>query len=104
MPYFGPIMAAVPPMLLGLAGHPLDAVWVALAYLAIQQVEGNLITPLVMHETTSLHPVVVVAAVTAAGAAFGVLGSLVAVPAVVVGMVLVEELWFRRLEAEERRR
>lgn len=101
VPYFGPIISAVPPTLLALGGHPLDAAWVALAYLAIQQIEGNLITPLIMHETTSLHPVVVVAAVTVAGAAFGVLGSLVAVPTAVVVMVLVEELWFPRVEAKE---
>lgn len=101
VPYFGPIIAAVPPMLLGLVGQPLDAVWVALAYLAIQQAEGYLITPLIMRETTSLHPVVVIAAVTALSAAFGILGSLVAVPAAVVAMVLIEELWFRRVEEAE---
>jgi predicted PurR-regulated permease PerM len=98
VPYFGPIISAIPPMLLGLVGNPVDALWVALAYLAIQQAEGNVITPLVIHEATSLHPVVVVAAVTLAGAAFGVLGSLIAVPTAVVIMVLIEELWFRRVE------
>jgi predicted PurR-regulated permease PerM len=85
-------------MLLALVGNPLDALWVALTYLAIQQAEGNVITPLVIHEATSLHPVVVVAAITLAGAAFGVLGSLIAVPTVVVIMVLIEEIWFRRVE------
>jgi predicted PurR-regulated permease PerM len=40
----------------------------------------------------------VVAAVTLTGAAFGVLGSLIAVPTAVVIMVLIEELWFRRVE------
>jgi len=98
VPYFGPIISAIPPMLMGLVGSPLDALWVTLAYLAIQQAEGNVITPLVIHEATSLHPVVVVAAVTLAGAAFGVLGSLMAVPTAVVIMVLIEELWFRRVE------
>ena len=47
---------------------------------------------------TSLHPVVVIAAATLAGAAFGVLGSIIAVPTAVVIMVLIEELWFRRVE------
>jgi predicted PurR-regulated permease PerM len=98
VPYFGPIISAIPPMLLALVGNPLDALWVALAFLVIQQAEGNVITPLVIHEATSLHPVVVVAAVTLAGAAFGVLGSLIAVPTAVVIMVLIEELWFRRVK------
>ena len=80
------------------AGNPLDALWVVLAYVAIQQVESNLLTPLVMAQAVSLHPVVVIASVTVAGAAFGVLGALLAVPVAVVVGVLVEELWFRRLE------
>ncbi len=100
VPFIGPIVAAVPPMLLGLATDPLDALWVALAYLVIQQAEGSLITPLVMRKTVSLHPAVVIAAVTVLGAAFGILGALLAVPTTVVAKVLVEELWFRRFEEE----
>ena len=69
-----------------------------LACVAIQQVESNLLTPLVMQKAVSLHPVVVIASVTLAGAAFGVLGALLAVPAAVVGGILVRRLWFERLE------
>ena len=99
VPLIGPVVSAVPPLVLAFAGDPIDAVWVLLAYAAIQQVESNLLTPLVMERATSLHPAVVVASVTVAGAAFGILGTLLAVPAAVVAAVLVEELWFRRLEA-----
>jgi predicted PurR-regulated permease PerM len=98
VPLIGPIISVVPPLLLGFAGNPIDALWVALAYLAIQQVESNLLTPIVMHKTASLHPAVVMVAVTVFGAAFGILGALLAVPATVVGGVLVEELWMRKLE------
>jgi predicted PurR-regulated permease PerM len=98
VPYIGPILSAIPPLLLALAGDPIDAIWVMLSYLAIQQVEGYLLKPLSETETASLHPAVVIASVVAAGAAFGFLGALLAVPAVVVVKVLVEELWFRRLE------
>ncbi len=102
VPLLGAIAGAIPPLLLAFAGDPLDALWVLLAYVAIQQVESNLLTPLVMHRTTSLHPAVVIAAVTVMGAAFGVLGALLAVPASVVAGVLVEELWFERLEKDAR--
>jgi predicted PurR-regulated permease PerM len=77
------------------------AVWVVLAYVAIQQIESNLLTPLVMQKAVSLHPVVVIVSVTVAGAAFGILGSLLAVPVSVVAGVLIEELWFKRIENEE---
>ncbi len=98
VPIIGSVAGAVPPLILAFAGDPLDALWVLLAYVAIQQIESNLLTPLVMQKTVSLHPVVVIASVTAASAAFGVLGALLAVPASVVIGLLVEKLWFRRLE------
>lgn len=98
VPYVGPFISTVPPLLLGLAGNPMDALWVLGSYLVIQQIEGSLLTPLIEGRTTSLHPAVVIAAVTLAGAAFGFLGVFLAVPAAVVIKVLVEELWFRRLE------
>ncbi len=51
-----------------------------------------------MERATSLHPAAVIAAVAVLGAAFGVLGVLLAVPAIVTAGILVDELWFRRLE------
>ncbi len=98
VPIVGAVVGAVPPLVLAFAGDPWDALWVLLAYVAIQQVESNLLTPLVMQKAVSLHPVVVIASVTLAGAAFGVLGALLAVPAAVVGGILVQRLWFERLE------
>lgn len=98
VPYVGPVVSTIPPLLLALAGDPLDALWVLLSYLVIQQVEGYLLTPLIEGRVASLHPAMVIVAVTVAGAAFGFLGVFLAVPSVVVAKVLVEELWFRRLE------
>ena len=98
VPIIGSIAGAVPPLILAFAGDPTDVLWVLLAYVTLQQIESNLLTPLVMQKAVSLHPVVVIASVTAASAAFGVLGALLAVPASVVIGVLVEKLWFRRLE------
>jgi predicted PurR-regulated permease PerM len=45
IPLIGPILSAVPPLVLALAGNPIDALWVLLAYVVIQQVESNLLTP-----------------------------------------------------------
>ncbi|WP_047863861.1 AI-2E family transporter [Rubrobacter aplysinae] len=101
VPILGAIAGAVPPLLLAFAGNPLDFVWVLLAYVVIQQIESNLLTPLVMGEVVSLHPVVVIASVTAFGAAFGVLGALLAVPACVVAGVLIQRLWFEPLEGKD---
>lgn len=101
VPIIGSIAGVIPPLILALAGSPLDALWVLLAYVTIQQIESNLLTPLVMRQAVSLHPVVVISSVTIAGAAFGILGAFLAVPTAVVAGVLVEELWFKRLESEK---
>lgn len=100
VPIVGSVAGAVPPLILAFAGNPWDVLWVLLAYVAIQQIESNLLTPLVMRETASIHPAVVIASVTVAGAAFGVLGALLAVPAAIVLGILAETLWFERLEQE----
>jgi predicted PurR-regulated permease PerM len=102
IPYFGPVIAAIPPILLALAGEPVDALWVILAYFVIQQLEGYLITPLIMSETTSLHPAIVIGIVTVLSAGFGLLGALVAVSVAMVFKTLVEALWFQRVEEESR--
>jgi len=97
-PFIGPVFSAIPPLLLALAGDPLDALWVVLAYAVIQQVESNLIMPLVMQRVVSVHPAVIIAAVAVLGGAFGFLGALLALPMTLTFKVLVEELWFPRLE------
>jgi predicted PurR-regulated permease PerM len=51
IPLIGPIISVFPPLLLGFAGNPIDALWVLLAYLGIQQVESNVLTPLIVHRT-----------------------------------------------------
>ncbi|MCA1730717.1 MAG: AI-2E family transporter [Actinobacteria bacterium] len=47
VPYVGPAISTVPSLLLALASEPVDALWVLISYLAIQQVEGYLLTPLI---------------------------------------------------------
>src|ERR671916_492244 len=98
VPLVGSIVSAIPPLLLAFVVGPTAVLWVLVAYVAIQQIEGNLVEPLIMQKTASLHPAAVVTVVTVLGAAFGVLGSILAVPSAIVAAILVKELWFRRLE------
>jgi len=101
VPLVGSIVSAIPPLLLAFVVGPTTVLWVLLAYVAIQQIEGNLVEPLIMQKTASLHPEAVVTVVTVLGAAFGVLGNILAVPSDIVAAILVKELWFRRLEEAE---
>jgi predicted PurR-regulated permease PerM len=93
VPLVGPIIAAVPAVLLALTQGPELALWVAALYVLIQQVEGNLVLPLVQARAVSLPPVVTLAAITAGGLLFGFLGVFLATPLAVAAMVLVNMLY-----------
>lgn len=93
IPFFGPILAAVPAILLAFVEGPSQALYVALFYLVIQQLEGNLITPLAQKREASLPPVITLTAVVAFGILFGPLGIIVATPLALVLLVLVKMLY-----------
>ena len=95
VPLIGPIVAAIPALLIALAEGWQIALWTLLLYVAIQQVESNLITPLVQRQAVALPPAITLFAVVAFGVLFGPLGILFATPLAVVAFVAVKELWVR---------
>ncbi|MGH3148205.1 MAG: AI-2E family transporter [Rubrobacter sp.] len=98
VPYVGPVISVIPPVLLALTGNPVDAVWVLLAYAVIQAIEGNLVQPIVMSRAISLHPAVLVFALLIMGTLFGFVGVFLAIPLVAVLHVLLRELWIERMD------
>ncbi|MGE5559856.1 MAG: AI-2E family transporter [Chloroflexota bacterium] len=88
VPYFGPFLAALPPVALALLRSPALAVKVAIAYVIIQQIEGNIIAPKIVGDHVGLHPLVVIFALLAGGSLAGVPGMLLAVPAAGVLKIL----------------
>jgi predicted PurR-regulated permease PerM len=99
VPFIGPIVAAIPAVLLGFAQSPITALYVALLYLAIQQLEGYLLTPLVQRWAVALPPAAAVLAVLVAGVLIGVPGILFAVPLFVVVRVVVDRLYIEPAES-----
>ena len=95
VPFIGPIVAAVPAVLLALASDPASAIWVAGLYLLIQQIEGNIVTPLVQRRAVELPPALLLFSLVAAGLVFGIVGILFAEPLTVVAYVLVKRLYVR---------
>lgn len=93
IPFAGPLVAAVPAILLALAVSPELALWVVLLYVAIQQFEGNLLTPLVQQYAVDLPGAVLLFSLIAFGTLFGTLGVILAAPLAVVTMVLVKRLY-----------
>jgi predicted PurR-regulated permease PerM len=104
VPYFGSIAGAIPPTLLALTHSPGKALLVLVAYIIVQQVEGNVIVPLVMSQTVRIHPAVIAIGVVVVGQLFGFVGLFVAVPILSLIVISVEEFWVKAIEAAERDR
>jgi len=95
IPFFGPLLAAVPAVLIALLVGPEEAIMVAALLLLIQQAEGNLITPIIQHRAVDLPPAVLLFSLLGFGLLFGLGGILLAEPLTVVAFILVKELYVR---------
>lgn len=93
VPVVGPIVAAVPGVLLAFAAGPQTALYALVLYLVVQHVEGNILTPLVQRWAVELPPVVALLSIVAAGLVFGVMGVIFATPMAVVAMAMVRHLY-----------
>jgi predicted PurR-regulated permease PerM len=101
VPYFGSVAGGLPPVLFALAERgPTTALVTLGVYLVVQQVEGNVIIPMVMSRAVKLHPAVVLIGVVLVGQLLGFVGLIVAVPIISATIVIVRELWVRRLEGD----
>ena len=100
VPYLGSIVGAIPPVLFGLAESPTTALVVLGVYLLVQQIESNVIIPLIMSRAVKLHPAVVLIGVVLVGRLLGFVGLFVAVPILAAVMVLARELWVKPLNDE----
>lgn len=101
IPFLGPLLAAVPALAIAVSESPSLAISVAALYLAIQQAEGNLITPLVQQRWVRLPPAVTLFSILAFGTLFGWLGILLATPLGVAAMIMIQELWLAQTLHEE---
>ena len=99
VPYYGAIVAAIPPVLVALAHSPGKALIVTVVYVAAQQIASSVTVPLVVGRPTRLHPAVIAVGVLLVWRLVGFLGLFVAVPLVSAFAILVEELWVKRVEA-----
>ena len=100
IPYLGAFLGAIPAIVLALFISPTTAILTALVYLAIQQLEGNFLTPRIQGQALKVHPIVVLLAVVAGGSLAGLIGVILAVPTLAVLRVLLD--FFRaRLRTRE---
>ena len=93
IPTFGPLLAATPALLAGLADGAGTAARVAGLYLAVQLLEGYVILPLIQERAVDVPPALLIVMVVLFGYLGGVLGALIATPLLVTIMVLVNRLY-----------
>jgi predicted PurR-regulated permease PerM len=100
IPYLGPWLGAAPPVIYALVQDPLSALWVALMFLGIQQLEGHVVVPKVMGNTLRLHPLLVIFGLLAGGEIYGFAGILVALP-LLAALRAAWEFFSERVEFEK---
>ena len=84
VPYIGPFLGALPPILVALFTDPITALWVALLFLGLQQLEGHIVAPQIFGHTLRINPLLVIFALLLGVHVYGLIGALVALPIVAV--------------------
>ncbi len=93
VPNFGPLVALIPAVLVGLMQGTDTALYVALLYIGIQAVESNLITPMVQKQMVYLPPAVILISQVLLGILVGGLGLILATPIIAITMVMINMLY-----------
>lgn len=81
IPYVGPAIGAFPPVMIALfSGNSIDAVWLAIAFTGLQQIEGHVVAPTVFSQALRINPLLVIFALLLGGRLYGFLGAFIALP------------------------
>jgi len=95
VPYFGPIVSAIPAIIVAGTMGWSAVVWVVLIYLVCHAVEGYVVAPFVQRRTVELPPALTILSMTILAALFGILGLIVATPAMAAVLVIIREVYVR---------
>jgi predicted PurR-regulated permease PerM len=90
IPYFGPVIGAIPSIAVALLDSPLRAFWTVLMFVAIQQIDNAFISPKIIEGRLGLHPVTTILAVLVGQKFFGILGMMLSVPIVAMLKVIIK--------------
>jgi predicted PurR-regulated permease PerM len=101
IPYIGPLLSAVPAVLIAFSIGPTQAVYVLILYAGIQLIETNVITPLVEQQSVNLPPVLTLAWQLMAGLLLGPLGILFATPLAALVVILVQAVYIEQMLGEQ---
>ena len=95
IPNFGPIISAVPALLIAFVDSPITAVYVLILYIGVQIIESNVVTPLIERETVELPPALTVVFQLGLGTLIGGLGLVLATPLLAMIVVVVQLVYLQ---------
>ncbi|MET0248637.1 MAG: AI-2E family transporter [Sphingobium sp.] len=104
IPFAGPVIAAIPAVLLAFSQSPTTALWTVALFLLVQQIQGNVLQPMVQKQSVDLPPVILLFAVIATGILFGPPGVLLAAPMTVAGYILAQHAYIGAVLGREPKR
>ena len=96
IPNFGPLLALIPAVLVGLTQSPTTAIWVASLYIVVQVLESNFITPMVQQRLINVPPAMIIIAQLLIAPLTGAWGLVLATPLLVIILVLIKELYISK--------
>jgi predicted PurR-regulated permease PerM len=99
LPIIGPIIAAIPAILLAATAGPQQALAALILYTVVQQLENNILVPKIQGDAVELHPSAVMFALVMGGAIYGLLGAILALPITAAGRDVYKYLFRRSSEA-----
>ncbi|MGN5375485.1 AI-2E family transporter [Sphingomonas hankookensis] len=97
VPFVGPIIAGVPAVMLAFTQSPSTALWTIVLFLVVQQIQGNILQPIVQKHAVDVPPAVLLFSVIGMGLMFGFIGVLLAAPLTIVMFVLVQRIYVQHL-------
>lgn len=100
VPYLGILVAGIPAIILGFGQGVETGIWTLVVLVAVQQIQGNLVMPLLQNRMVDLPPALTIFGIIAAGILFGVAGVLLATPLTIVVLVLVRR-WYLGEDKDE---
>lgn len=101
IPFFGPFIGAIPTVALVLIQSPIHALYLAIFILILQQVDGNIIGPKILGESTGLSAFWILTSISIAGGLFGFFGMLLGVPVFAVIYYIIQQIIIYRMKSKE---
>ena len=101
VPNIGPVISAIPAILIGLIQGPTKAIYVILLYIAIQWIESYLITPMIQQRTVSMAPALLISVQILVGVWLGLFGLFLATPLLVSAIVIIQMLYIEDTLGDE---